>query len=340
MLRKSCINRPKLSKLTKSVKTQISSKTYVRFEPSHQKLICLIFSVLITGGAGDGDTTKTEVVDLEGQRLCTSKYGAFPQKNERGMSEYFARFPIVCGGGVPVNQITNQCWKFSNNKWVEFLKLEEDKWEAGSVISNGRLLITNGYGSNDFSKISQAIDRSLVQVENGPFIDEPMAGHCIVKTMTGPSKILVIHRDGFNEIRDESFNRLKDGPSPKYSRRSSGCGSFFSSKHDSREVIVVFGGEMDGEGDTKHKTVEVWDFTKEGSTWELLNENLPVPMAGRPEVIRSLDSKSVWIIFEKNIYKFHIEDDQYKFTKSSVELNVSRQFFSAIPIPIYSVIKC
>ena len=48
-----------------------------------------------------------------------------------------------------------------------------------------------------------------------------------------------------------------------YQRSSFGCTIFKSVAHDGRPVMIAVGGQGGG-----HMTSEVWDFTKDGTSWE------------------------------------------------------------------------
>ena len=201
---------------------------------------------MITGGFW---SEQTEVVDLEGELLCTLEYGPVlnrenkPQR--RGIQEFFAGFPIICGGWSAGT--LKQCWKYSDNEWQEFLTLEKEVQDGASVIVKDKLLIVAGtYGSNGQIKTSQAIDKNLAQVEDGPEVARTMRGQCIVKSIDA-KKIFVINLDKVY-VHDEDFNFVEEGPAPNTDREYPGCTTIYSSKHDDREVLYAFGGHDDNLG--------------------------------------------------------------------------------------------
>ena len=75
-------------------------------------------------------------------------------------------------------------------------------------------------------------------------------------------------------------NNINNGPikwnSMVHKRENHACTIFNSPIHEGRPVVIVAGSRW---GSSIYKTSEIWDFTKDGTTWEESKFDLPFNVA-------------------------------------------------------------
>ena len=103
----------------------------------------------------------------------------------------------------------------------------------------------------------------------GPQLPDKRSHHCIIKYK---QMIFIIGGWSGSEatstvwIFDENkgIQYFGGGPDMNYARRQFACAIFYSKEHNNNPLIVVVGGL--GSASTSS---EFWDFTRQGSKWEL-----------------------------------------------------------------------
>ena len=87
-------------------------------------------------------------------------------------------------------------------------------------------------------------------------------------------EIFIFHEDKhykYDSVTEQVVSMGDSGVSRK--RLSSGCSSFYSKKHEGREVIILVGG-MNSGNRFAAENYEVWDFTQQGSQWDPLRKEI------------------------------------------------------------------
>ena len=152
-----------------------------------------------------------------------------------------------------------------------------------------------------------------------------MFGHCVSSTLS-TNQFFVIDED-YIGLHDSNFNFEKKGPKLNFPRKYCGCSSFYSSRHDNREILIVIGGWVGGNRWANNK-IELWDFTQPQSEWE--HRTMEIEMSVVPSLLRFQDNTRVWIAHGTKIYK----TDGYTVTDSNLRLDFETSYSSAISIPI------
>ena len=99
--------------------------------------------------------------------------------------------------------------------------------------------------------------------------------HCMVELKNGSIMIMgakYYHNKTFLfNPNTKEFIRFHD---MLRAREFAGCALFNSPKHGDRPVVAIGGGEIPAIGTPLKSTIEVLDYTTEGSTWELSKNHL------------------------------------------------------------------
>ena len=104
------------------------------------------------------------------------------------------------------------------------------------------------------------------KVNAGPDLPVAKSGHCMVQLTDG--RILV--HGGYptkNYIFDSKDDTFVFAPDSLHDRYSHGCTVFNSTLHNGRSVVIVAGGYSNSNL-VGIRISEVWDYTRENSTWE------------------------------------------------------------------------
>merc|ERR1712019_99654 len=83
-------------------------------------------------------------------------------------------------------------------------------------------------------------------------------------------------------------------------REDHSCGIFHSHAHSGRAVIVTAGSRYG----TGSSNCEFWDFTVQGTTWQLCSQNLPTEMKYGPSMTPTADGKGLLLSYWNSVYSF------------------------------------
>lgn len=217
-----------------------------------------------------------------------------PEKRAMSVGGMLNHKVVVCGGR-DAHHYFDSCVRFQGGKWSHFSKMSYSRAHASMVQLPDRLWITGGFHPYDFvfkyrrsgGDEKGTLRETEVLFDDGRIVDGPMlpmglAEHCSVLTSTGDIYVIGgwdgyfanrtgLSMKGYSGFRDTYIFKIDENGNPKYSRKGPNltegrarhsCAVMHSAMHDSREVILVFGGY------SNKKSIEVLDYQKEEASWE------------------------------------------------------------------------
>ena len=136
-----------------------------------------------------------------------------------------------------------------------------------SVELRGRLWVTGGKSGRERLSSTEFISTSGA-VRPGPDLPQKRDDHCMVKLRD--ERVMIL--GGFPAtksviIYNPNDKTFSEGPNLLEERISSACTVFKSQAHGGRQVVMIIGGS---------NFAEIWDYEKNGTTWEKSNYLYPL----------------------------------------------------------------
>ena len=167
------------------------------------------------------------------------------------------------------------CYSYGEDrKWNKLADMSTPRSYSSSIPIPGGIWVTGGF---DGSKILKTTEKVFLNKTNQVATSLPAARsyHCLVNF-----EDKIFSTGGRDENAGDATSNVwqfnpannfakADGPEMNKTRFNHGCGIVHSIHHGSRPLLVV-AGSYQGTG---AKNSEYWDFTLDGSTWQLCSKS-------------------------------------------------------------------
>jgi len=264
---------------------------------------------------------------------------------------------VVCGGGE-YPTYTKQCHSFGHDKKWRLGLMTTPRTYAVSVPFKGDALwVAGGYGGSNRLNSTELVylDGRRSSTKQLP---EVRLGSCATEYngiiyLTGGSDGDRSDQDNTWIINANDDFRLTNGPNMLRTRSNHACGIFHSHAHSGRAVIVTAGGFGDetstgkpivaagsGSYGTGPNNCEFWDFTVQGSTWQLCSQDLPTRMFGS-RMTPTADGKGLLLSYLNSVYSFVCQSEtSCMFAPTEIQLQIERKNHLMLQVPSSLLSEC
>ena len=213
-----------------------------------------------------------QLVDLNSTMKCNTTFPTqYPVRVRQTAGGLLEDTPIICGGYNPdTKRRVRECYalNYTTNSWEFLANMTVARQDHATVLVGDSLWMTGGEISTKVKSLSSLSSTEYIYrngtVIRGPYLPSGIvwSGHCLVNLLDGRVMFLGIvpNRRGvlFYHTNTKKFS---EGPSLLYPRLFHACALFESPRRGGRPVVISIGGYSG-------RTVEVYDYTRKGSTWE------------------------------------------------------------------------
>jgi len=314
--------------------------------------------VLITGGDSGN---QMEIINHDNSTTkCQNDY-TYP------ISVYWASGAVVdgnivvCGGSYPT---TKQCYSFGHDKkwkainpmttprrYAASIPINNALWVGGGLVDvdnrykSTELVYLDGRRSSTKQQLPEARSASCAAEYNGNiFLTGGKHGYGYGNIYSQDNTWIINTNDDF---------RLTNGPNMLKTRAGHACGIFHSHAHSGRAVIVTAGGFGDetstgkpivaagsGSYGTGPNNCEFWDFTVQGSTWQLCSQDLPTRMFGS-RMTPTADGKGLLLSYLNSVYSFVCQSEtSCMFAPTEIQLQIERKNHLMLQVPSSLLSEC
>jgi len=278
--------------------------------------------VFVIGGyqePTDDYLDSVEAFEMTDSELRCDEVKPYPIAAYGILSAFLDNRIIACGGKAP-NTADNHCYEYDNilNDWFELPPLPASGYDASSSsVIDGKWLISGG--------VSSSVTRSTFIYENGEFTDGPplpvsMFGHCQV-TINDTHVFFCGGRTVYTFIMDLEKEESYIFDNPPNGMYVPACG-LVNSPTFGKEIIMA---------DYNYGYI----FSLETETWR---DGIPLPTnlnfltnAQFEKDFATFGGRNTDVESTNYIYKF--DADLYEWKEFGKELQVARDFSSAIAAP-------
>jgi hypothetical protein len=204
---------------------------------------CISGKLLVTTGLPKKVSAKSEVIDLDDPENVCQDLDDYPiQLSAASGGLLNSIHPLVCGG----LSSTKDCHVIGQ-VGVQTEMLTNRYYFSSIPLNNTHLMLTGGFSITGTTIASTEIVSIQHQSMSGPDLPFALHGHCMTR-INNETAILLGGNLGSNTYTSHTylFNIGKltwyPGPDLNLSRAYHSCGSFKSSAHGGRQVVIVAGG--------------------------------------------------------------------------------------------------
>jgi len=296
-------------------------------------------SIVLITGSGSGNN-QMEIINHDNSTTkCQNDY-TYPISVLGASGAVVDGTIVVCGGG---RSITRQCYSFGHEKeWKNITDMTTARAFAASVQLNNALWVGGGYDERNYLKSTEVVYLDERRSSTKPQLPEVRWGSCAAEYngnifFTGGYAGNYAHDNNWIINTNDDF-KLTNGPNMLNTRVGHSCGIFHSNAHSGRAVIVTAGSGNIGTG---FKNCEFWDFTVQGTTWQLCSQNLPTEMKYGPQMTPTADGKGLVLSHEHSVYSFICQSEtNCWFTTTDIELKIERSHHLMLQVPSSLLSEC
>merc|ERR1712223_120636 len=252
---------------------------------------------------------------------------------------------VVCGGGYPT---TKQCYSFGHDKkWKAINPMTTPRRYAASIpinntlwVGGGLVDVDNRYKSTELVYLDgrrSSTKQQLPEARSASCAAEYNGNIFLTGGKHGYGYGNIYSQDNTWIINTNEDFRLTNGPNMLKKRAGHACGIFHSHAHSGRAVIVTAGGAETG----AKWTCEFWDFTVQGTTWQLCSQDFPTVMDASPMMTPTADGKGLLLSKDHSVYSFICQSEtSCWFTTTDIQLKIRSRSHLMFTVPTSLLSEC
>ena len=133
--------------------------------------------MIVTGYTKSPKKTTNEIIDVINGETCAD-LADFPMEIGYSVGTNLQGTPIVCGGHMNSNGVSDKCYQFVEDAWQEFATMNRTRDFAAGIIYDKKFHIFGGWSDGSAEKSTEIVSADGVVID-GPVLPTGVSSHTI-----------------------------------------------------------------------------------------------------------------------------------------------------------------